>query len=110
MFAKHHRAWAALVMPALVLALALTFTRSAWVGACVGIGLLFLLRDFRLLALLPVALGALPGLRAGRASPTRLYSTFSLTDPSNVGPRRDDAVRARASSRTTRSPASGPTW
>ena len=48
MFAQHHRAWAALVLPALVFALAFTFTRSAWVGACVGIGILFLLRDFRL--------------------------------------------------------------
>ena len=58
MFAKHHRAWAALVLPALLFALVFTFTRSAWVGACVGIGLLFLLRDFRLMALLPVALAA----------------------------------------------------
>ena len=49
MFAKQHRTWAALVLPALLLALVFTFTRSAWVGACVGIGLLFLLRDFRLL-------------------------------------------------------------
>lgn len=83
LFARDHRQWAALVMPALVLALAFTFTRSAWVGASVGIGLLFLLRDFRLVALVPVAFGlflaaAPPNLSA------RLYSTFSLTDPSNV--------------------------
>jgi len=83
MFAKHHRAWAALVLPALILALVFTFTRSAWVGACVGIGLLFLLRDFRLLALLPVALGCFLAF-APAAITTRLYSTFSLTDPSNV--------------------------
>ena len=42
-------------MPALLVALALTFSRNAWVGACAGIGLLFLLRDFRLVALVPVA-------------------------------------------------------
>ena len=83
MFAKHHRAWAALVLPALVLALLFTFTRSAWVGACVGIGLLFLLRDFRLLALLPVAFGAFLAFAPSELT-TRLYSTFSLTDPSNV--------------------------
>jgi O-antigen ligase len=83
MFAKHHRAWAALVMPALVLALLFTFTRSAWVGACVGIGLLFLLRDFRLIGLLPVALGVALALAPG-ALTARLYSTFSLSDPSNV--------------------------
>jgi O-antigen ligase len=83
MFAKHHRAWAALVLPALVLALLFTFTRSAWVGACVGVGLLFLLRDFRLLALLPVALGGFLAF-APAGLTARLYSTFSLTDPSNV--------------------------
>jgi O-antigen ligase len=83
MFATHNRTWAALVMPALLIALAFTFTRSAWIGACCGVGLLFVLRDFRLLALLPVALGvfilaAPPNLSA------RIYSTFSLTDPSNA--------------------------
>src|SRR5262245_54256564 len=57
MFAKHHRAWAALVLPALLLALAFTLTRSAWVGACVGVGILFLLRDFRLIGLLPIVFG-----------------------------------------------------
>ncbi len=83
MFAKHHRAWAALVLPALLLALVFTFTRSAWVGACVGIGLLFLLRDFRLMGLLPVALAAFLAL-APSGLTTRLYSTFNLKDPSNV--------------------------
>lgn len=83
MFAQHHRAWAALVLPALVLALAFTFTRSAWVGACVGVGILFLLRDFRLIGLLPIALGAFLVLAPPNLT-ARLYSTFSLTDPSNV--------------------------
>jgi O-antigen ligase len=82
-FAKQHRAWAALVLPALVLALTFTFTRSAWVGACVGIGILFLLRDFRLLGLLPIMLGAFL-LLAPPSLTARLYSTFSLSDPSNV--------------------------
>jgi hypothetical protein len=40
MFAKHHRTWAVLVLPSLLFALVVTFTRSAWVGACVGIGML----------------------------------------------------------------------
>ena len=83
MFATHHRVWAALVLPALLLALAFTFTRSAWVGASVGLGILFLLRDFRLLALLPIVFGAFLVL----APPTlkeRLYSAFSLKDPSSV--------------------------
>ena len=83
MFAQHHRAWAAAVLPTLVIALAFTFTRSAWVGACVGVGILFLLRDFRLIGLLPIALGAFLILAPPNLS-ARLYSTFSLTDPSNV--------------------------
>jgi O-antigen ligase len=83
MFAKHHRMWAALVLPALALALGFTLTRSAWVGACVGISLLFLLRDFRLLALVPIGAALFLSL-APAGLTTRLYSTFSLTDPSNV--------------------------
>ncbi|HYT76992.1 MAG TPA: DUF3649 domain-containing protein [Vicinamibacterales bacterium] len=83
MFAKHNRAWAGLVLPALVLALVFTFTRSAWVGVSVGIGVLFLLRDFRLLGILPLAFGAFLIL-APTSLTARLYSTFSLTDPSNV--------------------------
>ena len=82
-FAKQHRAWAALVLPSLVLALIFTFTRSAWVGVCVGVGILFLLRDFRLLGLLPIMLGAFL-LLAPPSLTARLYSTFSLSDPSNV--------------------------
>jgi len=83
MFATHNRTWAALVMPALLIALAFTFTRSAWIGACCGVGLLFVLRDFRLLALLPVALGLFMALAPANLS-ARIYSTFSLTDPSNA--------------------------
>jgi O-antigen ligase len=83
MFARHHRIWAALVLPALLLALAFTFTRSAWVGACVGLGILFLLRDFRLIGLLPIVFGAFLVLAPTNLT-ARLYSTFSLSDPSNV--------------------------
>jgi putative inorganic carbon (HCO3(-)) transporter len=83
MFASHHRVWAALVLPALLLALAFTFTRSAWVGACVGVGILFLLRDFRLLGLLPILFGVFLVLAPANLT-SRLYSTISLTDPSNV--------------------------
>jgi O-antigen ligase len=82
-FAKHNRTWAALVLPALLIALACTFTRSAWVGACVGIGLLFLLRDLRLVGLLPVALAAFLAFAPANLT-ARLYSTFSFSDPSNA--------------------------
>src|SRR5918993_644109 len=48
------RLWAAFVMPALLVALSLTLTRGAWVGVAVGVALLLLSKDFRLLAIIPV--------------------------------------------------------
>ena len=82
MFRRQDRAWASIVMPALLVALALTMSRNAWVGVCAGIGLLFLLRDFRLVALLPVA-AALFISFAPAPLTERLYSTFNLEDPTN---------------------------
>jgi O-antigen ligase len=49
------RLWAAFVMPALLVALSLTLTRGAWVGVAVGVTLLLLSKDLRLLALIPIA-------------------------------------------------------
>ncbi len=74
--------WPALVMPALLVALALTFTRSAWVGACAGVGLLLLLRDRRLLGILPVAAALFIAI-APAAVTDRAYSMFNLKDPTN---------------------------
>jgi O-antigen ligase len=74
--------WPALVLPALVVALALTFTRSAWVGACVGVGLLLLLRDLRLVGVLPVVAALFIAL-APPAVTDRAYSMFNLKDPTN---------------------------
>ena len=51
LFARSGRTWAALVVPALAVALAVTFSRNAWIGACAAVAVLFLLKDFRLLAL-----------------------------------------------------------
>ena len=50
------RLWAAFIMPALLVALSLTLTRGAWVGVAVGVTLLLLSKDFRLLALVPIAI------------------------------------------------------
>lgn len=77
LFRNGDRAWAALVMPALVAALAVTLSRNAWVGACAGIGLLLLIRDFRLVAVLPV-LAAIFIAVAPAPLTDRLYSTFRL--------------------------------
>jgi O-antigen ligase len=81
-FASRERMWPALVMPALVLALAVSLGRNAWVGACVAVALLLALRDFRLVALLPVAIAVL--LVAAPDSVTnRVMSMFDLRDPTN---------------------------
>lgn len=54
LYGKSGRLWAAFVMPALLVALSLTLTRGAWVGVAVGVTVLFLSKDFRLLAVIPV--------------------------------------------------------
>jgi O-antigen ligase len=82
LYVRRDRAWPALVMPALVVALALTFTRSAWVGACAGVGLLLMLRDLRLFGVLPVVAALFLAL-APTAVINRAYSTFNLHDPTN---------------------------
>ena len=77
LFRKDDRLWTALVLPALVAALAATLSRNAWVGACVGIGLLFIIRDFRLFALVPVALAAFIAFAPSQMT-DRLYSSFRI--------------------------------
>ena len=81
-FGSRDRIWPALVMPALVVAVALTFTRNAWIGSCIAVGLLFVLKDFRLMALLPVILAAL-FVVAPDGLINRLTSTFNAQDPAN---------------------------
>jgi O-antigen ligase len=54
LYGSSGRLWAAFVMPALIVALSLTLTRGAWVGVAVGVAVLFLSKDFRLLALIPI--------------------------------------------------------
>ena len=82
MFRQQDRTWPAAVLPALIVALVLTMSRNAWVGACAGIGLLLLLRDFRLVALVPVAAATFIAFAPGPVA-ERMYSAFSLDDPSN---------------------------
>ncbi|MEP6783879.1 MAG: O-antigen ligase family protein [Acidobacteriota bacterium] len=54
LYGSSGRLWAAFVLPALVVALSLTLTRGAWVGVAAGVSLLFLSKDFRLLAVIPI--------------------------------------------------------
>ena len=90
LFHAKDRTWSALVIPAVLVAIALTLTRSAWVGTCVGLSLLLVLKDFRLLAALPVLAALFFGLAPPQVT-ARLYSTFDLQDPTN----RDRLAMAR---------------
>jgi O-antigen ligase len=89
-FGSRDRTWPALVMPALVVALSLTLTRSAWVGACVAVGVLFILKDLRLLGLLPVVVALFFALAPDSVT-DRMVSMFDLRDPTN----RDRLAMAR---------------
>jgi O-antigen ligase len=82
LFGRRERTWAALVMPALLVAVALTSSRNAWVGACAAAAVLFLLKDFRLLAVLPVVAAIFFGV-AGPALTARFVSIFDLNDPTS---------------------------
>jgi len=82
LFAKRDRLWAALVLPALVVTIPLTFSRSAEVGACAAVALLLLLKDKRLLAILPVVAAIFFVVAPARVT-NRALSTFNLKDPTN---------------------------
>jgi len=79
-FGSRDRLWPALVMPALIVALPLTFTRSAEVGVLLAVGLLLLLKDFRLLALLPVVVALLFAFAPDSVT-DRMASMFDMKDP-----------------------------
>ena len=80
LFGHRDRLWALLVLPALAVAVALTFTRSAGVGACAAAALLLSLKDFRLLAVLPIVAALLFALAPGEIT-KRFASTFDPKDP-----------------------------
>lgn len=77
------RIWPSLMMPALLVVLGLTFTRSALVGASAGIAFLLLLKDFRLMAVMPV-LAALFFALAPPQVTGRFMSMFDSRDPTRV--------------------------
>src|SRR3954463_5800432 len=82
LFGSRDRVWPALVLPALLVALALTLTRSAWIGTSVAVATLFLLKDFRLMAAAPFAIAALFFL-APTSIADRMTSTFQAKDPAS---------------------------
>ena len=80
LFGKSDRTWAALVLPALAVAVAVTFTRGAAVGACAAVALLFALKDFRLFAVLPIVAAIFIAVAPGKIA-ARYASMFNMNDP-----------------------------
>jgi O-antigen ligase len=83
LFDSSDRTWAALVLPALAVAVALTSTRSAWVGVCAAVALLFALKDFRLFAILPIVAAVFFALAPGMIT-KRFVSMFDNKDPTRI--------------------------
>ena len=91
LFDARERAWNSLVLPALVVALMTTFTRGAWIGACVGGSLLLAMKNVRLLALLPILAIVLVAV-APASIADRFDSIFDGRDPTS----RDRIAMVRA--------------
>jgi O-antigen ligase len=81
-FGTRDRIWPALVMPALVVALAVSLGRNAWVGACLAVGMLLALKDFRLTALLPIVIALIFALAPDSVT-NRVMTMFDAQDPTN---------------------------
>jgi O-antigen ligase len=80
LFGRSDRTWAALVLPALAVAVALTFSRNTAVGVCVAAALLFALKDFRLFAILPIVAAIFIAAAPGQIA-RRYASMFNMNDP-----------------------------
>jgi O-antigen ligase len=78
LFSRRERTWAMLVMPALLVAISLTQSRNAWMGVMAAVALLLVLKDFRLLAALPLVAAIFFGI-----APTRFMSIFDRNNPTS---------------------------
>jgi O-antigen ligase len=97
LFGARDRLWAALVMPALAVAVSVTFTRNTVVGACVAAALLFSLKDFRLFAVLPIVAAVFFAVAPAELT-SRFLSITNLNDPTN----RDRVAMLREGGRMVR--------
>jgi O-antigen ligase len=80
LYGRQDRLWSAFVLPVLIVSLALTLTRGAWIGAAAGTAVLFLIKDFRLTALIPVIMAAALLIAPAELS-NRVNSIGDMNDP-----------------------------
>ncbi len=105
---SRQRLWPALTIWPVLVALLLSFTRSAWIGAASGIGIQLFRRDLRLVAIVPLAVAIVFGF-----APVELTRRASSIFDSNDATGRDRVAMLGAglrSSATTRFSALGQTW
>ena len=81
-FGARDRIWPALVLPALIVALFLTLGRGAWVGTSIAVAVIFSLKNFRLMAAIPIVVAVAFTLAPDTVT-RRMTSVFDLQDPSN---------------------------
>ena len=93
LFWHRDRLWPVLVLPALVVALATTASRNAWVGACAGIAILMLMRDFRLVGILPVLAAVFIALAPAQLT-DRFYAMFKIKETSRQTATTEASVRS----------------
>jgi O-antigen ligase len=85
-FDRKDRVWPALIMPALLVAVIVTFTRSTWVGTCVAVAVLFAVKDVRMAIAAPLVAAAVVVaiiVFAPSALTGRVYSVVNMKDPTN---------------------------
>ncbi len=74
--------WPAVAVPALLVALGVTLSRNAWVGAVAAISALLAIRNWRLLIAMPIVAALLLMVVPG-AMRDRAYSIVDVNDPTN---------------------------
>jgi O-antigen ligase len=82
LYGRGERTWAALVIPALAVAIAVSFTRSAMIGVLAASAVLFALKDLRLFAVIPLVVAVFIAVAPGTVY-RRAVSIFDLSDPTN---------------------------
>jgi hypothetical protein len=83
LFGRGERTWAGLVLPALGVGVAVTFTRSAEVGVFAAAAVLFSLKDFRLFAVLPIVAAVFIAVAPGQIT-QRFVSMFDKRDVTRI--------------------------
>ena len=82
LYAQRDWIWPAIAVPALAGGLALSLTRNAWLGTIAAVAVLFAIRNWRLMLILPVAALIVTLVAPGMVM-SRIKSIGDLNDPSN---------------------------